>query len=310
MNSGLMPQVSLPWVFDPVLIGSLVTAAVLYLLLAGPLRSRLTRTERVKPWQALLFMSALIVTFLADGSPLTVPEYADSTDIEPVPPEVGVQHTVISYIVAPLILWGTPGWMVRPFVTNKVVEPIFRTLTRPLVAFLVFSLGFSLWHLPFIYEAALTNDFVHHVQHVIFLVLSLIVWWPLMSSLPELPPLGYGMSIIYLVGLPIGQFFAGALVTFSQVSIYPTYAAAPRITDLGVVEDQVLGGVIMKIASFVVFGIPLIFTFLRWANSESPSRARGRVAISKEVTTGPVPQPKPAGTAMEPATPAETSGHD
>lgn len=304
MNSGLMPQVSLPWVFDPVLIGSLVTAAVLYLLLAGPLRSRLTRTERVKPWQALLFMSALIVTFLAEGSPLH--DLSDSFLFS----AHMVQHTVISYIVAPLILWGTPGWMVRPFVTNKVVEPIFRTLTRPLVAFLVFSLGFSLWHLPFIYEAALTNDFVHHVQHVIFLVLSLIVWWPLMSSLPELPPLGYGMSIIYLVGLPIGQFFAGALVTFSQVSIYPTYAAAPRITDLGVVEDQVLGGVIMKIASFVVFGIPLIFTFLRWANSESPSRARGRVAISKEVTTGPVPQPKPAGTAMEPATPAETSGHD
>ena len=304
MNSGLMPQVSLPWVFDPVLIGSLVTAAVLYLLLAGPLRSRLTRTERVKPWQALLFMSALIVTFLAEGSPLH--DLSDSFLFS----AHMVQHTVISYIVAPLILWGTPGWMVRPFVTNKVVEPIFRTLTRPLVAFLVFSLGFSLWHLPFIYEAALTNDFVHHVQHVIFLVLSLIVWWPLMSSLPELPPLGYGMSIIYLVGLPIGQFFAGALVTFSQVSIYPTYAAAPRITDLGVVEDQVLGGVIMKIASFVVFGIPLIFTFLRWATSESPSRARGRVAISKEVTTGPVPQPKPAGTAMEPATPAETSGHD
>lgn len=252
----------LPWALDPVLIGTLVTAAVVYWLLAGPLRSRVAASAPVSRTHVALFGSGIVIAFLTEASPLheLSDRYLLSAHM--------VQHLLLSYVVAPLLLAGTPGWMIRPFITLRGVEPVFRALTRPIVAFFIFSLGFSLWHLPYIYEAALQNDFVHHLQHVIYLVLSLIVWWPLMSPLREFPRLEPGAQIVYLVALPVGQFFAAALLTFASVAVYPTYVDAPRILGISAQADQQLGGIIMKIASFIAFGIPLVVVFMRWANRE------------------------------------------
>jgi putative membrane protein len=257
-------MVSLGWTLDPVLIGTLLTLAITYVLLAGPLRSRVAPGARLGAGQTALFVSGLAVAFLAEASPLhdLSDRYLFSAHM--------VQHLLLSYVVAPLLIGGTPGWMVRPLLDSRL-GPAFRLFTRPLVAFVVFALAFSLWHLPFVYEAALGNDFMHHSQHVIFLLLAVMVWWPVMSPLPEMPRLGYGMQVFYLVALPLGQFFVAAILTFAPVPFYPTYAHAPRVIhQMSATADQQLGGVIMKIASFIAFGIPLVVVFLRWFAGDRP----------------------------------------
>jgi putative membrane protein len=265
--------VSLGWGLDPVLIGTLLSLAVAYAMLAGPLRSRLTAGKRLPRAQAALFGAGLIVAFLTEASPLH-----DLSDRYLLSAHM-VQHLLLSYVVAPLLLAGVPDWMARPLVTNRWVEPAFRMLTRPLTAFVVFSLAFSLWHLPMVYEAALGNAFVHHLQHLIFLALAIIVWWPVMSPLAEMPRLGYGPQVFYLLALPLGQFFVAAILTFAPEAFYDTYRQAPRILPMSPAADQQLGGVIMKIASFIAFGIPLVVVFMRWFAGDRgrPARADGRV---------------------------------
>jgi putative membrane protein len=250
--------VRLGWELDPVLIGTLLSLGVGYVMLAGPLRSRLAPGKTLRLPHALMFATGLVAAFLTEASPLheLSDRYLLSAHM--------VQHLLLSYVVAPLLLAGTPDWMARPLVTNRTVGPVFRLLTRPLTAFVVFSLAVSLWHLPMVYEAALGNDFVHHSQHVIFLALALIVWWPLMSPLAELPRLGYGLQVFYLIALPLGQFFVAAILTFAPEAFYSTYREAPRILSMSPAADQQLGGVIMKIASFIAFGIPLVVVFMRW----------------------------------------------
>ncbi|MEX2536252.1 MAG: cytochrome c oxidase assembly protein [Trueperaceae bacterium] len=257
----------LPWVIDPVLIGTLLTLGVAYGLLAGPLRSRLEGSVPATRMQITLFTSGLLVAFLTEASPLheLSERYLFSAHM--------VQHLLLSYVVAPLLIAGTPGWMVRPLAKNRIVGPVFLALTRPLIAFIVFSLAFTLWHLPMVYEAALISPFVHHLQHVIFLALAVLIWWPVMSPLPEIPRSGYGVQVFYLAALPLGQFFVAAILTFAPESFYPTYQAASRILPMSAAADQQLGGVIMKIASFIAFGIPLVVAFLRWFGGDRSSPA-------------------------------------
>jgi putative membrane protein len=254
MNHG----VQLGWDLDPVLLGTLLALAMAYTLLAGPLRERIAPGAPLPRGRALVFAAGLLVAFLAEASPLheLSDRYLLSAHM--------VQHLLLSYVVAPLLIAGSPHWMLRPLITNRFIGPPFRALARPLIAFVIFSLAFSLWHLPWIYQAALANEFVHHAQHLIFLALAILVWWPVMSPLPELPPLGYGLQVIYLVALPLGQFFVAAILTFAPEAFYSTYREAPRILPMSPAADQQLGGVIMKIASFIAFGIPLVVVFMRW----------------------------------------------
>ena len=252
----------LRWSFDPALLGTLLTTAALYVLALGPLRARLGGSP-APPWRVVAFVAGLLVTFLAEASPLH-----DLGEVYQFSAHM-LQHVVLAYVVPPLLIVGTPPWLAARVLGLPGVRPVLRTLTRPLVALLMFSLAFSIWHVPSIYQAAFRSAALHHVEHVLFIGTALIMWWPLMGDVPFLARLGRAGSVGYLLVLPVGQFVVSALLSFSSVSAYPMYAAAPRITALSPVEDQQLGGIVMKIAGFLAFGIPLAWIFLRWAAEES-----------------------------------------
>ena len=258
----------LSWQLDPVLIGGLLTLGVTYTLAVGPLRQRLAPGTAYPTGKAALFYLALLIIYLAEGSPLhdLAELYLFSAHM--------IQHNILSYVVPPLFIAGVPRWLWQPLLLNRWVKPLARFLTRPLVALLVFSFAFSVWHFPAIYEGALRNSLVHHLEHVVFIGTALLLWWPIMSPLAELPRLGPVWQVVYLFLLPIAQFLAPAFLTFSQVPFYPTYINAPRLMGLTPLMDQQLGGAIMKIAGFIAFGIPLTLAFFRWYAHESGPATR------------------------------------
>jgi putative membrane protein len=264
----------LGWQLDPVLIGTLVTVVVAYALAVGPLRARLGGPRQFPALPVAIFATGLVTVFLAEASPLH-----DLGEIYLFSAHM-VQHLILSYVVPPLLIAGTPTWVLRPLLCNRFILPVARRLVHPAVALLVFSIGFSLWHIPTIYEGALQSSLVHHLEHIVFIGTALLMWWPVMSPLPELPRLDHGPRIVYLVLLPIGQFFVAAFLTFSPSAFYATYRAAPRITNLTAVADQQLGGIIMKMGGFIAFGIPLFRTFFAWyaADQRDAAARRGKLA--------------------------------
>ncbi|UCH27408.1 MAG: cytochrome c oxidase assembly protein [Trueperaceae bacterium] len=253
----------LTWQFDPVLVGGLVTLAVCYGLAVGPLRSRLAPNEHVPTGKVVWFFSGVIVLFLVEGSPLhdLAERYLFSAHM--------LQHLLISYLVAPIILWGLPSWVLRPLLLNRVVKPVARSITTPLSTFFLFNFFFSVWHLPTIYEGALANSTLHHSEHFIFLLSSLLLWWPLMSPLSELPRPTYLVQLVYLFLIPIAQLPVFAAVTFADTALYPTYVEAPRLFFRTALIDQAVGGALMKVISLFAFGIPFIVIFFRWYRSEN-----------------------------------------
>lgn len=266
---------TLHWQADPVFLGGLLMFAVLYGLLTGPLRGRVAPGATYPRRQACYFYGALAVLYLAEGSPLhdLAESYLFSAHM--------VQHLLLSYIVAPFFIIGTPVWILRPLLLNRVVRPVVSVLVRPVIAAVVFSVVLSGWHFPAVYEGALGSDIVHHTEHIVFICTALLMWWPLLSPLAELPRLSNVGQILYLLALPFGHFVVAALLTFSSEVIYPTYAAAPRLLGLSALSDQQLGGAIMKFGSIIAFGVPLVLAFFRWYRIESgavthpPEKRRG-----------------------------------
>lgn len=255
------------WQFDPILIGGILAVAFAYFLATSVLRHRLavvgTPFDRVR---ATTFYSALVLFFVVEGSPLhdLAERYLLSAHM--------VQHLLLSYVVARLLIVGVPTWLWRALLLHPHVYPIARTMLRPIVTFTVFSLFFALWHVPVIYQAALMNATLHHIEHLVFLLTAMMLWWPILSPLDELPRASYLTRLVYLFTLPIAQLPVFAGITFSPEVVYPMYAMAPRLFGLSALADQALAGAIMKVFGLAFFSVPFARIFFEWYQRENGRR--------------------------------------
>ena len=108
------------------------------------------------------------------------------------------------------------------------VRPVARVLTRPLVAALVFTVvDRGLAPRP-LYDLMMRDHDVHIVTHLMFMVTAVIMWWPVMSPVPELPPLPLPARMLYLFLVSLPMQLVAAIITFADEPLYPWYAAAPR----------------------------------------------------------------------------------
>jgi len=258
----------LDWQLEPVLLGMIATAAVAYYLSVGPLRKRIAPGQPYPTGHAIVFGLGLLALFLNEGSPLhdLAERYLLSAHM--------AQHLTLTYAIAPIILVGTPRWLLKASLANARMLPVTKVLLSPLVAFVVFTLVLSVYHLPAIYDLALSNTSLHHAVHIVILFASLMVWWPIMSPLEELPRPAFIVRMAYLFLLPVAQLPIFAGITFAPEPLYAAYANMPvRAFGLSVLEDQQISGAIMKVAGLIAFGIPFVVTFLQWFLSEDKGQS-------------------------------------
>lgn len=254
----------LRWEIDPFLIGSLLTAVVCYALATTLLRPYIAAEATFSRKHALLFYSAIIAIFLTEASPLhnLADDYLFSAHM--------FQHLALSYIIAPMLIASVPVWLLDAIFANRYSLPLSRFLYHPVVAGTVFTLLFSLWHFPVFYEAALRNATLHHFEHVVFLIISIMMWFPAMSRSQKLPAMPYLSQAAYFFFLPIAQLAVFSLITYASTPIYQAYVNAPRAWGIAALNDQSWAGVIMKLGSMFAFGVALVQVFLRWYKEENP----------------------------------------
>ena len=208
--------------------------------------------------RVLLFSLGVLVLAIAEGPPLhdLSEQYLLSAHM--------LQHLLIQMAAVPLLLLGTPSWLLRPLLELTGSLRLLRFLTRPLMAFSVFGLTLAIWHVPELYDLALRQHPVHIVQHATFFVAAVLMWWPLVSHLPEAPPASYPMQMLYLFVVSTVPAVIAAFLTFSEEVLYPTYSAAPRLLALTPLADQQLAGLAMKLLGSAVLWLVLGIVFFRW----------------------------------------------
>jgi putative membrane protein len=179
-----------------------------------------------------------------------------------------VQHLLIMYPVALLILLGTPSWMVDRPLSSPGARPALGMLFSPLTCALVSTLVISLWHAPFLYEWTLQDKLVHVGEHLMFLAASLLYWWPLVSPSKSFPAPSYAVRMIYVFGTEISMIPVSAYIVFSGDILYPTYEYAPRlIAGFTPADDQLTAGIIMKISGMLVSLTALGVCFFKWSKA-------------------------------------------
>jgi cytochrome c oxidase assembly factor CtaG len=252
-----------------VIVG-LIGLQALYALCVGPFRNRFRGAEPVSVGRQLVFSQGVVTLLLALASPLHAlsDRYLFSAHM--------VQHLLIVYVAAPLLLAGTPGWLLAEVLRVTHLTRVARWSTSGLVAFVLFNLVFAFAHLPPLYELTLAFPPLHALEHVVFLVTGLVLWMPILSPLPSaLPRFPYLGQMLYLFAQTLPANLVGAILVMSSVALYPTYALAPRVVDgLTPVHDQQLGGLIMWAGGTFYFLIAGAVVFFIWAGQEEAASRR------------------------------------
>ncbi len=218
--------------------------------------------------KALLFWSTgLLVLLVALLSPLhTLGEtYLFSAHM--------LQHLLLLLVVPPLLLWGLAPALVHRALGWRPLGLIERELRRPLVAWML-GLGMMwLWHLPVLYNGALVHEWLHIVEHLVFILTSVIFWWPIMAPVEEarLNPL---IAVIYLFTAMLGSSLLGIILTFAAPGLYPAYLNPPDhhgILSLlrdgwGLTPelDQQVGGLLMWVPGSFAYLAAILGLLGRW----------------------------------------------
>jgi putative membrane protein len=179
-----------------------------------------------------------------------------------------LQHLLETFVIPPLLLLGTPGWMIRRIVLSGPIKPIARTLTNPFLAFLIFSAVFVTAHFPPIFEHMCRDENFHIALHLIFMASGVLLWWPILSPIPEMPRLSYPAQILYLFLLMIPMTAVAAPITLATSVIYPWYTEGAHGWNLKPIDDQVLGGLLMWIGQGTYLMFIFTFIFYKWAQTE------------------------------------------
>jgi putative membrane protein len=179
------------------------------------------------------------------------------------------QHLLFQLVAAPLILLGMPGWLLRRLLSPRPVLAVARVVTRPLAALLLMGVYTAFLHWPSMVNLVATNHPVHLAAHAALVGLALVMWWPVLSPLPELPHLSYPGRMVYLFGHSILPTVPASFLTLAHNPLYAAYAEAPRLAWwLDAVHDQQIAGLLMKIGGGLLLWAVIAVLFFRWQAEE------------------------------------------
>jgi putative membrane protein len=265
------------WSWDPQVLLCLGLLALCYLRGVTRLWQRAGTGRGVPRWRAACFGAGLLALFVALNSPL------DALALSLVSAHM-VQHLILIVVAAPLLVLGQPHtallWSLplddrravgRWWRRSKICRPFWRLATAPLIVVCMHTVALWAWHLPALYQAAVTNEGIHTLEHLSFLGTALLLWWTLMH--PGRVGHGFGVLLIFVTGMQ--SVALGALFTFAQSPWYPIYDGRTEAWGLTPLADQQLAGVIMWVPAGTVYLATAALLFMAWMRDmESAARRR------------------------------------
>lgn len=179
-----------------------------------------------------------------------------------------VQHMSFTLVAAPLLVSGIPAWMWRALLRPPAVQRVWRFLTRPVMALAVSGGVLLLTHWPVVVDASVRSEPLHFVLHTTLLVSALIMWWPVFSPLPEMPPVAPPTQMIYLFVQSLVPAIPASFLTFGHSPLYKVYETFPRLLGVSPLADQLIAGLLMKIVGGLILWGYIAVIFFRWYDRE------------------------------------------
>jgi cytochrome c oxidase assembly factor CtaG len=254
------------WATEPALVAPVLAAGVVYA--RGVMRLHVRHRDEI---------ACFALGWIALALSLLSPLHAASEEIFSAHM---AQHELLMVVAAPLIVLGRPSiamLMSLPRGARRAIGRVMRIKVRPFDAWLAHAIVLWVWHLPALFEATLTSDRMHALQHISFVGSALVFWSAVLRPRRRA---SLGLSIVSLFTTAVHTSVLGALMTFARLPWYPAYAHSAALWGLTPAEDQQLAGLIMWVPASAAYLIAAMIIVRRWLASSalSSSRSDARVA--------------------------------
>lgn len=193
-----------------------------------------------------------------------------------------VQHLLLNLIWAPLTVLGLPEWLVEAALGVSWLRRVSDFLGKLPVKFVAYNAALFFWHVPYMYDLAIREHNVHIVEHLMFMVTSIIAWFGLLCTAPSVPKPHRFAQLLYLFCMTIPMKLLGAIITLSTTLIYQGYVDAPRIWGITPLLDQRYGGLLMWLPGGLVLWSCMIYVFSQWLKEERAAHALEATARALE----------------------------
>ncbi|KQN97180.1 cytochrome c oxidase assembly factor CtaG [Paenibacillus sp. Leaf72] len=263
-----------------------IAVLILYFYLNGPWREKHSPQEvSATGKQRFMFVVSAILYYLCNGGPLNFLGHLMFT--------FHMFNMSISYlIVPPMLILSIPAFMWRKLFASKKWRSL-NFLMNPILSLLLFNLLFSFYHVPVIHDFVMTHYTIHRIYYFVMLIAAIMMWWQIACPVPEWNRLTDLKKMAYVFANGILLTPACALIIFASSPLYAVYNDpnvwvqamgycvsgdptrlltmfdGPQFFNLmEVVEDQQLGGIVMKLLQELMYGIILAYIFSQWYKRE------------------------------------------
>jgi putative membrane protein len=249
------PSLLTSWTFEPLQLVPLAVVAIAYAVRAQTLARR---GQPVPTWRIALFATGVALLVLALASPLAVVGEEELFSAHM------AQHVIIGDLAPLCLLGGLTGPLLRPVLAFPGVERL-RMFANPFVALPVWATLIVVWHLPALYDGAVRHDLVHAFEHAAFFTAGIVVWLPVLETLPAPEWFGTGAKLAYVVVVRLVETVIANVFLWAASPFYDEYVHAVAPWGIGAAEDQALAGAVMLAEGGVVTLVALAWLFLRMA---------------------------------------------
>lgn len=135
----------------------------------------------------------------------------------------------------------------------------------PAPALLLWVVNYMVWHLPWIYDAALRHPHtLLHLEHATYFATGLLLWWPVVHA-----RISAGYKAAYLFAAFALASPIGLLLALIPEPVYEFYLDAPQeLWGLDPLLDQQIAGVTMAVEEALVFFAAFAFFFARFLREQ------------------------------------------
>jgi len=263
-------------VFEPLQVIGITAFGALYAIRAA----NLARQGRAVPtWRIVSYFTGLTLILAMFVSPVA------HIGSELVLAHM-IQHLLIGDVAALMLVLGLTRSMLQPVMALKAFEKL-QVLMLPQVALVLWIANLFIWHVPVLYEGAVTNEAVHALQHSCFIGVGFLMWMPLAGPLPKPAWFTGGVQVGYIGISRLASAGLGNIFMWSGTVLYPVYAPGQAYWGISPLSDQGTAGVIMMIEGGIVTLGVLAYTLLRWAQHESEEQRLLELAEERGVELSP-----------------------
>ncbi len=245
---------SLLFTFTLILVG--------FVYARGWLRFRNAFPTMFPYWRLMAFVSGLFLLWIALGSPLAMLDHQLLTVHM-------MKHLLLMTAGAPLILLGEPAlpvlcglpkYFIRRSLLLRIRTPqwLRSFLSNPVFCWIAAAAAVIVWHVPVLFQMALSSPILHFVESASFLTAGLLFWRPIIRPWPRdsNPPQWSAPLYLFLATLPCD--ILAAFLAFCDRVVYPSYVSAARVVNLSPLQDQQCAGALMWVSVTFAYLIPAV----------------------------------------------------